>query len=248
MTWRTEVVGSPYFLSSMRRYRRSWACTCVPARSSCDDAIAGRKPTPHNQNALRRAIALEQGRGGQGWVYKTCSKSKTASILVGRYFWGEVRRKEGKRSSCTCKHPRPPRTISKFADLAHRKTGDGFRAHGRVPLAYCDPSLVLGSRQRSPEMLEIAPPSSSTYNSSPTKAKSAGCLGSVLPTSASTLALIPRRRTDAMGGSRGQDAERGRADSTGRPPVPDWRRHKLRPSCPRPSSANGDGLSSLSLS
>ena len=226
----------------MLRYRRLWECTCAPTRSSCDDAIAGRKPTPHNQNALRRAIALEQGRGGQGWVYKTCSKSKTASILVGRYFWGEVRRKEGKRSSCTCKHPRPPRTISKFADLAHRKTGDGFRAHGRVPSAYCDPSLVLGSRRRSSEMLEIAPPLFSRYISSPSEAPGTRSSEPVFLMCASTLPLIPRRRTDAMGGSRGQDAARGRADSTGRPPVPDWRRHKLRPSCPRPSSATGDGL------
>ena len=226
----------------MRRYRRSWACTCAPTRSSCDDAIGGRKTTPHIQNVLCCAIALERGRGGQSWVYKTCSESKTASILVGEYFWGEVRRKEGKRSSCTCKHPRPPRTISKFADLAHRKTGDGFRAHGRVPSAYCDPSLVLGSRRRSSEMLEIASPLFSRYISSPREAPGAGRSGSVLLTCASILALIPRRRTDAMGGSRGQDAARGRADSTGRPPVPDWRRHKLRPSCPRPSSATGDGL------
>ena len=159
--------------------------------------------------------------------------------MVGRYFWGRVRRKEGKRSSCACKHPRPPRTISKFADLAHRKTGDGFRAHGRVPMAYCDPSLVLGSRRRSSEMLEIAPPLFSRYSSSPSVPPGARCSGSVLLISPRTLALIPRRQTDAMSGSRGQDGERGRTDSTARPPVPDWRRHKLCPSCQRPSSATG---------
>ena len=40
-----------------------------------------------------------------------------------------------------------------------------------------------------------------------------------------------------MDESQRQDGARGRSDSTGRPPVPDWRRHKPRPSCPRPPSS-----------
>ena len=140
MTWRAEVAGSPYFLKSMRRYERSWACTFAPARSSCDDAIGGRKATPHIQNALCRAIALQQRRGGRCRIYKTCSESHSASILVGRYFGGSARKKEGKTSSSACKAARPPRTISQNVHLAHRKTWGLFWEHGACVLSVYDPS------------------------------------------------------------------------------------------------------------
>ena len=111
------------------------------------------KATPHIQKHLRRAIALQRRRGGRYSIYKTCSESLSASILVGRYFWGSARKKEGKTSSSACKAARPPRTISNFVDLAYRKTRDGFEGHRRVPYDLSDPSLALGSRSTSSAMV-----------------------------------------------------------------------------------------------
>ena len=79
------------------------------------------------------------------------------------------------------------------------------------------------------------------YISSPREAASARILGSLLTVYRKSLVVIPRQRTNAQSESRRQDGGRGRTDSTGRPPVPDWRRHKLCPSCPLPPSLTVGG-------
>ena len=145
-------------MCSMRRHVRLWFCTLAPATLRDDRCRDVPKATPHIQNALCRAIALQPRRGGRCWIYETCSESHSASTLVGRYFWGSVRKKEGKTSSSACKAARPPRTISNFVDLAHRKTRDGFEGHRRVPYDLSDPSLALGSRSTSSAMVGVRDP------------------------------------------------------------------------------------------